>query len=777
MDLRVKKIFFRILKILRRTTSRILILVIMVVWVFGGWPRIFNFIPPEIKKALAAQVTIDASVHTTAASHNGGSPTTVFISQTTGYAFYRDSNGSIVYSKTTDGGATWGTPVAVTAQTDTIQVAVWYDRWTPGDTTGNLIHIAYIDTGDDDIWYRALNTSNDTFTAAEVNITAGLGYAGTLAAGTNHVTITKGTDGALYAAVTDGSDNIMVRCTANCTNAANWAVSEPASWAVGNDFQILVPMLSGRIMLIWWDISATTNDLKYSVWNGSSWSNFAAITTALDNSTYDASFGAAVDPSTGNVYLAYANQAATLGTDDDVKVKRYNYSSGTWTDLTDVVTDSVCAGSSNCGITGVKIARDNTTGYLYVLYTAQSTAGTAATGNVYFKYSTDDGLTWSVEFGPLYSTNDDIYGARLSLTPAQMIYATWYAAAPDDLFGRPIAPKTFEQSAYRFFENTDSTDVGSSLAAQDTPATLGSAGAAFRLRMLLHIGVSDLFTSEGSFKLQFAQRGSDNLCDSSFSGETYSDVTTSTVIAFYDNPTPTDGSPLTANANDPVHGADTIRNQTYEELNPFTNSQSEINVGEDGKWDFVLKDNGAPANTTYCFRVVKSDGSLLETYSVIPQITTAAVSGITCNFSATSTSFSVLSPSEVSTSSPDITITITSSGGFQIQVKDAGNGTNPGLYKSTSPTYLIQSQDTTLTAGTDGYGIQATTTNSSISINPKYNKSGNDVGGLSLTDVVLATSSVAVSNAQIYIKHKASASYLAPTGNYQDTITYTCSAL
>jgi hypothetical protein len=150
--------------------------------------------------------------------------------------------------------------------------------------------------------------------------------------------------------------------------------------------------------------------------------------------------------------------------------------------------------------------------------------------------------------------------------------------------------------------------------------------------------------------------------------------------------------------------------------------------------------------------------------------------GITCSLSATSTSFSALTPSAVSTSSPDITITITSGGGFQINVKDAGNGTSPGLYKSSSPTYLIQSQDANLVAGIDGYGIQATTTNSSISINPKYNKSGNNVGGLSLTDVVLATSSVAVSSSTINIKHKASVSVLAPTGNYQDTITYTCSS-
>jgi hypothetical protein len=335
---------------------------------------------------------------------------------------------------------------------------------------------------------------------------------------------------------------------------------------------------------------------------------------------------------------------------------------------------------------------------------------------------------------------------------------------------------TFNQSAYRFFNNLDSTDVGTPLANQDTVASLTSAGQAFRLRILLHV-TNKLALNGQSFKLQFAQRGADGLCDTSFNGETYTDVTTTTVIAFNDNPTPTDGSALTANANDPTHGADTIRNQTYEELNPFTNSVSVINSGEDGKWDFSLIDNGAPPGTTYCFRVVKADGTLLDFYSVIPEITTASAGAVTCTLSATSTSFSALSPSAVSTSSPDITITITSGGGFQINVRDAGNGTNPGLYKSSSPTYLIQSQDATLSAGTDGYGIQATTTNSSISINPKYNKSGNNVGGLSLTDVVLATSSAAVSNATINIKHKASVSVLAPTGNYQDTITYTCSSL
>ena len=40
--------------------------------------------------------------------------------------------------------------------------------------------------------------------------------------------------------------------------------------------------------------------------------------------------------------------------------------------------------------------------------------------------------------------------------------------------------------------------------------------------------------------------------------------------------------------------------------------------------DFVLEDYSAPTSTTYCFRMVKDDGSLLDTYSVIPEITTAS---------------------------------------------------------------------------------------------------------------------------------------------------------
>jgi hypothetical protein len=212
---------------------------------------------------------------------------------------------------------------------------------------------------------------------------------------------------------------------------------------------------------------------------------------------------------------------------------------------------------------------------------------------------------------------------------------------------------TYTQSAYRFFANVDSTDVGTALAAQDTAATLTSTGQAFRLRALVHIGTLNLGINGNNFKLQYVDRGTGS-CAVPAGGTpaAYTDVSTTTQIAYKDN-TPADGAALTANGSDPTHGADTIVNQTYEEANNFTNSQGAINIGQDGKWDFALYDYDAFSNTTYCFRIVNSDGTALNTYSVYPTITTATKACteqlIGSNDGATSVSLYEIAPKTAAT--------------------------------------------------------------------------------------------------------------------------------
>ncbi len=168
-------------------------------------------------------------------------------------------------------------------------------------------------------------------------------------------------------------------------------------------------------------------------------------------------------------------------------------------------------------------------------------------------------------------------------------------------------------------------DVGAALAAANTTMTSPAQGTAFRLRMLLHMEANDLAIGGKNFKLQY---GPGSTCSS----VTYGDVAAgSGAIRYYDNTTATDGISLTTNANDPTHNADTVASQSYEEGNNFTNSTL-ISAGQDGMWDFALVDNSAAAGTAYCFRVVKSDGSALDTYSQYAQLTTFNPGGRTRRF-------------------------------------------------------------------------------------------------------------------------------------------------
>ena len=187
-------------------------------------------------------------------------------------------------------------------------------------------------------------------------------------------------------------------------------------------------------------------------------------------------------------------------------------------------------------------------------------------------------------------------------------------------FDTLVAP-VLHQSSYRWFENINSNNVGTPLAIQDIPATLSTDGQAFRLRSLISLSDNKLRANEKDFKLQFAQKVW--VCDTSFLGENYIDVTNSTAIAFNDNSLLNDENVLTANINDPVIVGRVGINQTYQEANNFTTSAWEIPKNQDGKWDFSLIDNTAPVATSYCFRMVESDGKLLDVYREIPEITTA----------------------------------------------------------------------------------------------------------------------------------------------------------
>lgn len=480
--------------------GKALTFVLLWVFTFGNFGSILNIkFLPSAKEAEAAQVTIDSTADTNGPSHFHAGPQTVFISDQTGYKFYRDSSGECVYSKTTDGGSSWSFGAIIDdqgASTDCISIAVWYDRWTPGDTTGNYIHIATTDTSTDDVFYNRIDTANsDTRLLGSTAVAASTNSAQspTNVLGANYVSITKGTDGTLYIAQEDALDFFVVECTTNCNLAASWtqtAGTQPQDPA--NDFSILVPLLNGDIMIINRDVSA--DDIRSKIWNNTAWSGtWTTIdANANDNNTYDIGMAATVD-SSGNVYLAYTADTATEGTDDDVRTARYQ--SGAWTSRTAVLTNNAK------GLTGVAIARDSNTGNIYVTYTGQTTPGTpiSTTGNVYWKVSTDNMSTWGSETGPINSSADDIYGVDLNISSNQRVFASWFDNTDDDIYGDTIAD---------LIPGVRVTTNGSQTASVNAPVTNTHVGGSFVVteyvgsRDVTSVTLSENGTIDGSTEVE-----------------------------------------------------------------------------------------------------------------------------------------------------------------------------------------------------------------------------------------------------------------------------------
>jgi hypothetical protein len=373
----------------------------------------------------------------------------------------------------------------------------------------------------------------------------------------------------------------------------------------------------------------------------------------------------------------------------------------------------------------------------------------------------------------LATGNDN--GAAVTLRQDQIVLTITYT---------PPVP-TFEQSAYRFFENANSTDVGAVLAAQDNAATLGSAGDAFRLRMLLHIATAELGLSGQDFKLQLATRS--GACDIGFSGETYADVTGATAIAYSTANTPNDGDNLTGNANDPTHSGHTVVNQDYEEANNFTNTVAAIPSGQDGKWDFSLIDNGAPASTAYCFRIRKSDDTDINTYTVIPEIITS--SGIdpptlTFSISDNSIGFGTLSASDdffangtgtgSTTETVAHTISASTNGtdGYVITVQGAT------LTSGSNTVTAIGGTSAASNAGTEQFGLRITASGGNGSVTSPYNHASNyayDATGSTADEIASDADGDDVTT--IYsVRYLGNISGTTEAGSYNATLTYVITA-
>jgi hypothetical protein len=100
----------------------------------------------------------------------------------------------------------------------------------------------------------------------------------------------------------------------------------------------------------------------------------------------------------------------------------------------------------------------------------------------------------------------------------------------------------------------------------------------------------------------------------------YTTPDTGDAIFFNANGSVTDNATISSATGDPTGGARPTVYQSYQDANPFTNNTAAIPSGSDGMWDFSLDSRASAGGKTYCVRTVHSDGSLLDSYSYIPEI-------------------------------------------------------------------------------------------------------------------------------------------------------------
>jgi len=177
-------------------------------------------------------------------------------------------------------------------------------------------------------------------------------------------------------------------------------------------------------------------------------------------------------------------------------------------------------------------------------------------------------------------------------------------------------------------------------------------------------------------------------------------------------------------------------------------------------------------------------------------VTASVTSQLSCSTDITTTGFGTLTDSSVATSTANASSTMScnnETAGCTLSINDLGDGTNGGLWNSTSSN-LLESPNAafaataTLAAGTEGFGIRATTGTAGggqiftlldrfdVSADGELGGAGADVGGLTTTTLTLASTTASTSGREVIVVHRAAIATLTAGGTYNDTITYSCLA-
>ncbi len=340
--------------------------------------------------------------------------------------------------------------------------------------------------------------------------------------------------------------------------------------------------------------------------------------------------------------------------------------------------------------------------------------------------------------------------------------------------------KKYTQQGYRFFRNTNSTDVGSPLGSQNISTALDAQGSPFRLRLLIRVENGNLFKSAEEFTLQFTPQV--GTCDSEFFGETYQDVTTSSTIRFFDNTIPETGDAITPNIQDPTDGMRIISHQSYNEDSPQLPTVGSVLQGQTAQFDYALIADTAPRGS-YCLRMVYQDGTELERYSEIPELNIEQE--VSFSISDNSIGFGEVSHMQTKYASGDSSGSLSEVSAHTLSAStNAANGytiqiSGPTLSCiSCGPGIVIDAIGDVAespTVGSEQFGIRAATLTGSGIVSSPYDSSDWAYAGESNVDV-LATGFGDSQTTDYEVNYMTNISQDTDAGIYRTFITFTMTA-
>ena len=308
----------------------------------------------------------------------------------TGVIVYVDGLSDISYRRTDDGGATW-TKTEIEAGACKA-LACWFDKETPG-ITGDVIHITWADSADENIYYIDLDVATDTL-GTKRTVDTGLTIGITVA--NNMIAITKTRSGNIIIAHAISALNTFK--SANQFATSGTSITDPYEFTTAYDHLMLFPASTGDdndAVGIFTDGSANAISVKMYDDNADNWIEKAVGTNVYQQLYFN--MDAAVRHSDGHILLAYFDAYDTIGaTLQTVDITPDSTGDPTITAKTYVIVSNEAVGPC------IVINQQNDDVYVGWLQ------GGTWVGNTFvqFKSSDDDMASW-VNQGAYGETGDD----------------------------------------------------------------------------------------------------------------------------------------------------------------------------------------------------------------------------------------------------------------------------------------------------------------------------------------------------------------------------------